>query len=121
MPVTLCFEGTRIAPDVQALFASNAVAPRLEIPPGTIWPKPSTFHVVGTEEFLRQLIALACKHGEAEVCDHFHAYRDGRGLLQWYDAFSGDPALLDESISEVALKTFCEKVGARYAIWRAKA
>jgi len=120
LPVTLCFEGTKIAPDIQALFASNAVAPSLQIPPGTIWPKPSVFHVLGTEQFLLQLMALAGKHAGAEVCDHFHAYKDHHGLLQWYDAFSGDPVLLDESIREEALQSFCRRLGAQYASWHAK-
>lgn len=112
LPVTLCFEGTRIAPQIQALFLANAVTPGLEIPTGTIWPKPSAFHVLGTEEFLRRLAALGGRNGRA--CDHFHAYKDGRGLLQWYDAFSSLPLLVDESISEEALQNFCDKLGARY-------
>lgn len=95
LPVTLYFEGTTFASDVRALLASNAVEPSLQVPPGTIWPKPSVFHVLGTEQFLFQLVALADNHAESEVCDHLHAYKDGRGLLQWYDAFSGDPALLE--------------------------
>jgi len=120
LPVTMCFEGTTIAADVQALFASNAVAPSLQIPPGTIWPTPSVFHVLGTEQFLLQFAALAGKHAEAEVCGHFHAYKDDHGLLQWYDAFSGDPVLLDGSIREEALQVFCRRLGARYACWRAR-
>ena len=120
LPVTLCFEGTSIALAVQTLFASNTVASSLQIAPGTIWPKPSVFHVRGTEQFLLQLVALAGKHAEGEVCDHFHAYKDGRGLLQWYDAFSGDPALLDESIREEALQVFCRKLRVQYASWRAR-
>ena len=113
LPVSLCFEGTSIASDVQLLFASNAVAPSLQIPPGTIWPKPIVFHVLGTEQLLLQLARLAAKHAEQEVCDHFHAYKNGCNLLQWYDAFSGDPILLDESITEEALQSFCRKVGAQ--------
>lgn len=120
LPVALCFEGTTIASNVQALFASNAIVASLQIPPGTIWPKPTVFHVLGTEQFLLQLVALAGKHAEAEVCDHFHGYKNGHGLLQWYDAFSGDPVLLDESISEKALQSFCRKLGAQYVSWRAK-
>jgi hypothetical protein len=118
LPVNLCFEGTRISPDALALFASNAATYTLEIPTGTIWPKPSMFHVRATEQFLRQLAALAEKRAEAEVCDHFHAYRDSQGLMRWYDAFSGDPVLIEESIPEAKVQGFCRKLGAKYARWR---
>src|SRR6202167_4191326 len=43
--------------------------------PGTTWPKPSVFHVLATEQLFRQLAALAGRHAESEVCDHFHAYK----------------------------------------------
>jgi hypothetical protein len=117
LPTNLCFEGTSMSPNELALFASNAAAHTLEIPSGTIWPKPSTFHVHATEQFLQQLAALAGKHAEAEVCDHFHAYSNGQGLMQWYDAFSGDPLLIEESIPEAKVQGFCRKLGAKYARW----
>jgi hypothetical protein len=119
LPANLCFEGTSMSPDALALFASNAAAHTLEIPPGTIWPKPSMFHVHATEQFLQQLAALAGKHAEAEVCDNFHAYSNSQGLMQWYDAFSGDPLLIEESIPEAKVQGFCRKLGAKYARWRA--
>jgi hypothetical protein len=119
LPVNLCFEGTSISPDVQSFFASHAAKQILQIPPGTIWPKPSVFHVRATEQFLRQLAALAERHAGPEICDHFHAYDDNHAVLQWYDAFSGDPLLVDESVGEMKVQTFCRKLGVPYARWRA--
>ena len=119
LPANLCFEGTRIAPDVQSFFASHAATQIQQIPPGTVWPKPSVFHVRATERFLHQLAALARKHAEPEICDHFHVYDGNQGLLQWYDAFSGDPLLLDESVGEMKVQIFCRKLGVPYARWRA--
>src|SRR5579864_9213326 len=104
LPVNLCFEGTSISSDVRALLASGAVAATLQIPPGTIWPKPSVFHVLATEQLIHELAALAGRHAEPEVCDHFHAYNDSHGLMQWYDAFDL-PLLIDESITEASLKS----------------
>jgi hypothetical protein len=118
LPANLCFEGTSISPDVQALLASNAVAPSLQIPPGTIWPKPTVFHVRATGQFAHQLAALAGKHSEPEVCDHFHAYSDAHGLMQWYDAFDL-PLLIEESIGEGSFREFCRKLGAQYSRWHA--
>jgi hypothetical protein len=119
LPVNLCFEGTRISSDALALFTSNAATHTLEIPRGTTWPKPSVFHVYATEQFLQKLAALAGKHAEAEVCDHFHAYSNDQGLMQWYDAFSGDSLLIEESIPEANVRSFCRKLGVEYARWRA--
>jgi hypothetical protein len=118
LPVHLCFEGTRISSDVRKLLAANTVPATLEIPPGTIWPKPSVFHVLATEQFLHEFVALAGKHAETEICDHFHAYNDRHGLLQWYDAFDL-PLLIDSSITEASLEGFCRKLGVQYARWRA--
>jgi hypothetical protein len=102
--------------DVRALLASGAVAATLQIPPGTIWPKPNVFHVLATEQFIHELAALAERHAEPEVCDHFHAYNDSHGLMQWYDAFDL-PLLIDESIVEESLKSFCRKLAVEYARW----
>jgi len=98
---------------------SVAVTPGLQIPTGTIWPKPSVFHVRATEQLLQQLATLAGKHADPEVCDHFHAYNNSRGLMQWYDAFSGDPLLIEESIPEAKVQGFCRKLGVKYVRWRA--
>ena len=117
LPANLCFEGTSITSDVHSLLASNAATQTLQIPPGTIWPKPSVFHVCATEKLLDQLAGLARHHAEPEICDHFHAYSGNRGLMQWYDAFSGDPLLVDGSIAEAKVQTFCRILGVPYAIW----
>lgn len=118
-PVTLYFEGTSMSPDVLALFASNAVTPTLEIPIGTIWPKPSVFHVRATEQFLQELATLAGKYAEPEVCNHFHAYSSNHGLMQWYDAFSGDPLLIGESVPEAEVQSLCRQLEVKYTRWRA--
>jgi hypothetical protein len=115
LPVNLYFEGTTI----RAFLASRAVTPRLKIPPGTIWPKPTIFQVRATRQFLDQLVVIAGKHAEPEVCDHFHAYNDSHGLMQWYDAFDL-PLLIDESVKEASVQGFCRKLGVQYARWHAK-
>jgi hypothetical protein len=118
LPVYLCFEGTSIATDVRALLESSAVEPGMDIPTGTLWPRPSMFHVLGDQAFLRKVAVLASQHAEAEICDHFHAYQNRHGLLQWYDAFN-DPLLFDRSIPEATIQRFCSRLGARYSQPRA--
>src|SRR5689334_15536080 len=110
-PTNFCFEGTSITSDIQSLLASNAVTRTLQIPTGTIWPKPSMFHVRATEQFLGQLVTFAQHHAEPEICDHFYAYNGNQGLMQWYDAFSGDALLVAESIAEAKVQSFSRKLG----------
>jgi hypothetical protein len=117
LPVHLCFVGGSVAPNVRALFESAAVEPGMQIPAG-IWPAPSIFHVLATEQIIRDLAALAGKHAGPEICIHFHAYNNGRGLMQWYDAFD-DPLLIDESIPETQIQKFCKKLGVEYSPWKA--
>ena len=119
LPTYLCFEGTSVAPDVRALLEANAVAPAMNIKTGTLWPKPRIFHILASEPLLLKLATLARHHAEPEVCDHFHAYQNGHGLLQWYDAFS-DPLLVEETIAEAAVQHFCSKLGVRYSRWQAE-
>jgi hypothetical protein len=107
-----------MASDVRTLLAASAVAETLQIPAGTIWPKPSVFHVLMTTRFIHELVELSGRHAEPEICDHFHAYGDTHGLMQWYDAFDL-PLLIDESIAEAKLHNFCQKLGAQYIRWRA--
>ena len=73
-----------------------------------------------TEEFLDHLAALARHHAEPEICDHFHAYDGSQGLMQRYDAFSGDALLVSESIPEVKVQIFSRKLNVPYTPWRAQ-
>lgn len=116
LPVNLCLEGTSISREAKTLLTPSAVTPSLQIPPGTIWPKPSVFHVRATAELLDQLFRLAGRHAAPEICDHFHAYNNTQGLIQWYDAFDL-PLLVDESATEVQIQSFCRKLGVAYARW----
>jgi len=77
------------------------------------------FHVHATERFLNQLTIQAEKHAEPEICDHFHAYKRWTWIdAVWYDAFDL-PLLVDESIAEEKLKSFCQVLGTQYTQWHA--
>lgn len=117
-PAYLVLEGTSIARDVRALLQTAAVPPRRHIPVGTIFPRPTTYHIPASESFLLALADLAAKHAEAEVCDHLHAYDDSRGLLQWYDAFDLS-MLVEDSIPEDGIRELCDVLGATYRRWQA--
>ena len=117
-PATLVLEGTSIAPDVRRLLESAAIPPRRHVPAGTVLPRPATYHVPASASLLTALADLAAEHAEPELCDHFHAYDDGRWLLRWYDAF-GQPMQVDGTISEDSVRGLCHALGATYERWRA--
>jgi hypothetical protein len=112
----LVFEGTSIAPEVRRLLESAAIPEKRHITRGTIWPRPTTFHVAASPALLSALVELSARHAEPELCDHFHAYDDSEQMLQWYDAFTV-PFFVAFSVEESALRAFCEVVGATYKKW----
>jgi hypothetical protein len=118
-PAYLVFEGVSIASDVRELLQASAVPARRQVAVGTLWPEPSTFHVPSSASFLAALAELAAQHAEPEMCDHFHAYDESRGLLQWYDAFDL-PLLVSGSIEEARISSFCAALGATYKQWKAE-
>lgn len=120
LPASACmvFEGTSIDRDLRDHLESVAVPARRRIRAGTIWPKPRVFHVPVSRDVLERIAEFAGGLAEPELCDHFHAYDDDRGLLQWYDAFDL-PLFVDSSIGEPQLREMCEALGASYERWRA--
>lgn len=116
LPAYFCLEGTSIAQDVQEMLESNAVPSGMWTPTGTIWPTPRKFHILATNRVVSELILLAARHAAPEICDHFHAYNDKNGLLQWYDAFF-DPLLIDNSFNEEWIKGFCQSLNTQYERW----
>ena len=78
------------------------------------WGKPFMDHLPATPENLRSLADLAESCAEPEVATHIHVYKDNEVLLQWYDAFSGDPVYLSSAIEEEALRTFCDQLSLNY-------
>jgi hypothetical protein len=86
----LYVEGTSIVPEIRNFLSSRQSPVSREIAPGTLWPKPETFHLplVGTN--LAELRALAQRHAEPEVTDHLAVYRGDDLLLLAYDAGDGE-------------------------------
>jgi hypothetical protein len=85
----LYVEGTSFAPEIKAFLSSRHAPPR-KIAPGTIYPRPKTFHLPLTGTNLADLRALAERHAEPEVADHLAVYRGDELLLSAYDAGDGE-------------------------------
>ena len=109
----LCFEGTSMSKDVRQFFEMTEVPARIEMKPGTLFPKPSIFHVPYNQKVVDQLRVLSQAHAQPELFDHFLAYEGTKVILVAYD-FGDDPILISESVSEQSVKAFTDALGCKY-------
>ena len=91
----------------------KAVLEQSHVAMGTVWPRPSVFHVPATAENLLQLADIAESCAEPEVAIHLHVYRRGEVLLQWYDTFA-DPFQISKKIPEEKVREFCGRLSIHY-------
>jgi len=110
---TLCIEGTSIADDVKSYLDSHRVEQITKVHLGTIWPRPSVYHVPCDEQTLSGLMKLANNHAEPELADHLYVYKNQEVLFTWNDAFS-DPIYISKKVPEDKVKTFCTAVKSTY-------
>lgn len=114
----LYIEGGRPPKDIKAYLDERCVPEVAHLQMGTIWPRPHVHHLPATSQNLDRLAELAAEHHIQEIACHIHVYRQNRVLLQWYDAFSGDPMYISEDIPEEALKQFCSELSLTYKRYR---
>jgi hypothetical protein len=111
----LYLEGRPTSREAAAFLEASRVEPQAKVAKGTIWPTPKSFHLPMSRETIAGLADLFESHASPEICDHFHAYRERRVLLCWYDAFYDDPVLVRGDVSEEAVRRFCHRLGVTYA------
>lgn len=94
-------------PDKELLefFDAHGVAEQSHVAVGTLWPRPSYYHVPATNQNLSTLATLAESRAAPELAIHFHVYREGRILLEWHDVFS-QPMLLSDELPEHNVRMF---------------
>ncbi len=97
------------------LASRHAVEPPLNISLGTIWPRPSCFHVPFSRDVAEEFAQFAEHHATPEIAIHLHAYQTDEVLLEWHDAF-GAPLRLATTLPEVNVRRFCERLHCTYAI-----
>jgi hypothetical protein len=109
-------EGVAISSDVRDFLEKNSAPALQEVRRGTIWPKPSIFHLPASPDVLKCLADLASHHAYPEIADHCHAYTKDGMILQWYDACDpGCPLGAGPTLTEEQVKAFCDCTGASYS------
>jgi hypothetical protein len=106
----LYFEGGSPGSKLLDFFTAHAIEEQIHVAVGILWPRPVYFHIPATPNNLLDLAELAESHAEPELAVHFHAYQNGRILLEWHDAFS-QPMLIDGKISEKQVRRFAAVLG----------
>ncbi len=104
------FEGTA-EPHVAAYLRTVAIPPPVQIAVGTIWPRPDWYHVPLTAEKMESVASFLETHPAGYVCSHLHVHDGSRILLQWHDAFGGDPMLVARSVGERSVTRFAAAIG----------
>jgi len=113
------FEGVSISSDVLKFLEKHSTAAWHEAHPGTVWPKPSIFHLQVSSEVLKGLGELASRHASPEIGDHCHVYTKNGMILQWYDACHAEcPLGVGQEITEEKVKAFCELTGTEYSAYK---
>ena len=81
---------------------------------GTILPASDRYHMPATPDNLIGLATLIEAHRIALPAIHTHLYKDGKVLVEWYDAFTDDPIYVSASIIETEVRRFAEALASRY-------
>jgi hypothetical protein len=106
----LYFEGGSPSGELADFLREHAVPERAHVAYGTIWPRPSVFHVPATADTIRRLAELMYSRAAPELAIHFHVYQDQTVLLESYDAFD-QPMGLARVFSEDQVRLFAERLG----------
>ncbi|MBU0516748.1 MAG: hypothetical protein KJ621_18485 [Proteobacteria bacterium] len=98
---------------VRRFLTDRAAAQKTRVQAGTIWPRPTFFHVECSPDNLKGLADLARRHSYPEMGIHLHVYQDNRVILEWYDAFD---TMMDisKTVDEELVRKFCRACGSSY-------
>jgi hypothetical protein len=110
---TAYFEGTSIEADVVALFQRLSELGKYLPKPQTIWPASSQFRCRFNTTLCSELVALANRHAEPELFDHFFLYSDDEPILEWPDAFH-NCIWISYAISQQRVAQFANALGLSY-------
>ena len=114
-PAVLYLEGGSPPPGLRAFLEGNAADETCRVALGTIWPRPTQYHLAATRENLLALAGLAENCAAPEIAIHIHLYGGGRVLLEWYDAFHNVPFYVADAVPEESVRAFCVELGLSYA------
>ena len=111
---TLYFEGCDIVPEVAQFYERNRAANAICVVRDTIWPVPDIYHAAMTPAVIEQLAGFLSRYTVAEFFNHVKAYREGKLLFAFHDAFDGSLFLVSDRISEANIRAFANSLGSTF-------
>ena len=116
-PAVIFIEGTRLSDEVKTYLEERSLPSGRDDLWGTLWPRPSGFHIPVTDENLIDLRQLVSRHARpedpypfGEICDHVVVYCDDLVLLGAYDV--GSDVWLSRELPTATVELFREAAGA---------
>ena len=110
----LYLEGGNVPQRVRTYLKARSAEKTCKVEMGTIWPRPSRFHMAATQDNFWGLAELAEHCAAPEIAVHLHIYADERVMLEWYDAFGGYPLHISGEVSEQEVQAFCYELETVY-------
>ena len=108
----LYFEGSAIIPEAAQLYERNRAANPVCVVRDSIFPIPEVFHVSMSPGVIESLIDLLRQHPVEACFHHVKAYREGKLLFTFHDAFDGSYLLVSDRIPEESIRAFTSILGA---------
>ena len=108
----LCLEGVA-ASEIEHYLEARPGPFENETNQGFLKLRPKIFFMPITADSLHGLASLSKSFAEPEVCSHLRIYHDETIILSWHD-LPTDPFYVTTTISEVALRRFCDAIGSQY-------
>ena len=106
----LYFEDGSPPKTLRAFLETHRKAEHTHVAPGTLWPRPTCYHVAATGENLAELARLTGSCATPELAIHFHVYHNAEVLLEWHDTFT-EPMLLSAALPEEKVVAFARSLG----------
>ena len=106
----LYFEGTKIAPALSALYEAHRATNAMPVVQEMVVPIPQMHHCTVSDELLKSLAEMAAGRPASELFNHLKAYREGRLLFAWNDAYEGE-LRISENMPQNLLNRFCQALG----------
>lgn len=107
----LYFEGDAPPPEVARFYEITRAANAVAVVRDTIAPIPERSHVGMKPGVLEALVNLLGRHPQDACFRHVKAYREGKLLFTYHDAFDGCELLVSDRIPEANVQAFCTVLG----------
>jgi len=106
-------EGDSIIEKIREYYESKKISNFVKVEMGTIWPRPTFYHIPFNEENILKLIEFFNNYAEPEILDHLIIYKHNEVFISGYD-FLDKEIWVSSLIDENKIKKFCEMLDAKY-------